>query len=130
MKQLLSLLLLLPLFMACSSDDDPKTSGQDYTSFVAFHNEDLTASNCVAGYKKDGKYIKIGDLGTLTKGKYSPEIKLTDNNITEIYIFTDYNGGVRFNTTFKLNVKEKNIIEIKGGGIGFTDKTDPTQYPQ
>lgn len=129
MKKLLSLLLLITLLISCSSDDDPKT-GQDYTSFVAFHNEDLTASNCVAGYKKDGKYYKLGNLGDLTKGKYSPEIKVNDNSITEIYIFTDYNGGIRFNTAFKLKTKEKNVIEIKGSGTGFTDKTDPTQYPQ
>lgn len=85
MKKLLSLLFILPLFMACSSDDDNKT-GQDYTSFVFHQTVDNNLTNCVAGYKKDGKYYKLGDLGDLSKDKYSAEIRVNDNSITEVCI--------------------------------------------
>lgn len=132
MKQLLSLLFILPLFMACSSDDDPKTSGQDYTSFVFHQTVDNNLTNCVAGYKKDGKYYKLGDLGDLSKDKYSAEIRVNDNSITEVYFFTDYNGGVRFNAVYKLNKNTKNVFDLleSVGGTSFGDKTDPTKYPQ
>lgn len=131
MKKLLLLLLLCTLFIGCSSDDDP-VFGQDYTSFVFHQTVDNNLKNCVAGYKKDGRYYKLGDLGDLSKDKYSPEIKVNDNSITEVYFFTDYNGGVRFNAKYTLKKNTKNIFDLidSVGGIGVTDKTDPTQYPQ
>lgn len=134
MKKLLSLLFILPLFMACSSDDDPKTSGQDYTSFVVTIDASPEFTNCIAAYKRDYKYYKLADLGTLTKGKYSPEISLASLSfpVTEIYIFSDYNGTIRFDDTYKLNQNTKNTITVKNGtkGIAIPDKTDPTKYPQ
>ncbi|PXV62617.1 hypothetical protein CLV62_1184 [Dysgonomonas alginatilytica] len=133
MKKLLYLILAITLFTACSSDDDPETN-QGYTSFVVFHNENVNLTNCIAAYKRDNKYYKLGELGNLTKGKYSPEISLASLSfpITEIYIFSDYNGVIRFDDVYKLNQNTKNIITIKSGtkGIEVKDKTDPTQYPQ
>ena len=131
MKKLLTLLLLLPLLFACGSDDDDNT--QDYTSFTVMQNAIENQQNTVVGYKlADNTYKKIADLGDLKKGVASKEVKLTDNTIADIYIFTDYNNGVRLAKTFKLTKSTKNNIEIPNeiGGIGFTDKTDPTQYPQ
>lgn len=130
MKKLLTLILLTALFMGCSSDDDNET--QDYTSFTVMHNANVELTNSIAGYKKDGKYYKVADLGDLKKGVPSSEVKLTDKSITEIYVFTDYNGGVRLNITFPLRNNLKNVFLIpeSTGGIGFSDKTDPTQYPQ
>lgn len=132
MKKLLTLLLLTTLLISCSSDDDPEVN-QGYTSFVVTIDSSPQFQNCVAGYKlQNGNFKKIADLGTLTKGVYSPEIKLSDNNISEIYIFTDYNGGIRFNAKYNLNKGVKNSITVayNTSGISFTDKTDPTQYPQ
>lgn len=116
--------------MGCSSDDDNET--QDYTSFTVMQNTIEIQPNTVVGYKKDGKYYKVADLGDLKKGVPSSEVKLTDNSITEIYVFTDYNGGVRLNIIFSLRNNLKNVFLIpeSTGGIGFSDKTDPTQYPQ
>ncbi|GAB6010140.1 hypothetical protein [Dysgonomonas reticulitermitis] len=134
MKKLFTFILLATFFISCSSDDDNNT--QDYTSFVVTlqntESSDLILTNCVAGCKKDGKYIKLGDLGDLSKGKQSKEITITDNSVTDVYIFTDYNAVNRLDILFKLNKNQKNIFEIPKGtkGIGVTDKTDPTQYPQ
>ena len=130
MKKLFLLLISVCLFAACSdSDDKPK---QDYTSFVFYQTANVNLTNCVAGYKKDNKYYKIGELGDLSKGKYSPEIKMEDNSITEIYFFTDYNGCVRFDAIYNLTKYKKNILELleTTRGIKVTDKTDPAQYPQ
>jgi hypothetical protein len=105
---------------------------QDYTSFIVYHNEKVTLTNTIAGYKKDGKYYKLGELGDLSEGELSPEIKVKDNTITDIYIFTDYNTVNRLDIVFKLKRNSKNIFEIPGNtkGIGITDKNDPTEYPQ
>jgi len=131
MKKILFLLLAVSLFTACSDDDDNK--GQDYTSFVFYQTADVTLPNCVAGYKTpEGTYVKISDLGELSKGEYSPEVRVNDNNITEIYFFTDYNGCVKFDAVYTLRKNTKNILKLleTTGGISVTDKTDPFQYPQ
>lgn len=133
MKKLLLLFLLMPfMFISCSSDDDDNS--QDYTSFV-FHlpeSIDVKLTNCIAANKKENKYYIIGNLGDITKGKTSSEIRINDNSITEVYFFTDYNGCVRFNKTFvlKTNCKNEFILEESIGGISVTDKSDPYQYPQ
>lgn len=129
MKKLFTLLLLATMLISCSSDDD---NDQDYTSFVFEQTADVNLTKCVAGYKKDGKYIKLGDLGDLSKGKQSPEIRVNDNSITEVYFFTDYNAVSRFDYTYVLKKNTKNIFKLTDGikGIGVTDKTDPAQYPQ
>lgn len=131
MKKLFTLLLLTTLFISCSSDDYNEPI-QDYTSFVFEQTANVDLPNCVAGYKKDGKYYKLGDLGDLSKGKQSKEIRVTDNSITEVYFFTDYNAVTRDNTVYTLQKNKKNIFKIVEGatGTGVTDKTDPTQYPQ
>lgn len=135
MKQLLYILLGITLFTSCSSDDDPvlPEPTQDYTSFTVVYNANVEKlPNCVVGYKKDGKYFKIASLGDLKKDIPSQEVKLTDNTITEIYIFTDYMNVIRFDDVYSLEKNKKNAITIKNGtgGIKVTDKTDETQYPQ
>lgn len=131
MKKILLLLLMLPLFVACSSDDD---NDQDYTSFVFEQTANVDLPNCVAGYKKDGKYYKLGNLGDLSKGKQSSEIRVSDNTITEVYFFTDYNGVIMLDETYILKKNSKNIfklLETTGGKIvGEANKTDPSKYPQ
>ena len=131
MKKLLTLLLILPLLVSCS-DDDPVIPTQDYTSFVFEQTVDNNLPNCIAAYKKDGKYYKLGNLGDLSLNKQSPEIRINDNSITEVYFFTDYLNTVRFDAIYKLQFKSKNIFKLSSnvGGISVTDKTDPTQYPQ
>jgi len=135
MNKLLSFLLLSIFIFSCSSDDENTEPTQDFTSFVFVQTIDNELTNCVAGYKNDGKYYKLGDLGTLkTKNQHSPEIRVNDNNITEIYFFTDYdnNSANRFDAVYSLKRNKKNIFELSSStkGIPITDKTDPTQYPQ
>ncbi|MFV0331650.1 MAG: hypothetical protein ACK5KT_07080 [Dysgonomonas sp.] len=128
MKKLFTFLLLATFLISCSSDDD---NDQDYTSFVFEQTANVDLPNCVAGYKKDGKYYKLGNLGDLSKGKQSSEIRVNDNTITEVYFFTDY-GPVRFDAVYKLKPNIKNIFKLTSdtGGIDITDKKDSTQYPQ
>lgn len=129
---LLPILLLFTIF-SCSNDNEEEKEIQDYTSFVVIYNANVEKlPNCVAAYKKDNKYYKLGYLGDLTKGKYSPEIRINDNTIKDIYIFSDYMNIIRFDDVYKLEKNKKNIIIIADGtgGIKITDKTDQTQYPQ
>lgn len=132
MKKLLSLLFILPLFMACSSDDDPKTSGQDYTSFVVANSSSVDLPNCVAGYQKNGNWIKVAELGNLNKGQNSSEIRVNDASIKEIYIFTDYLSPRRIDKSFNIQVNKKNNFELTGSlsSTTITDKTDSSKYPQ
>lgn len=108
MKKLLLLILTFSMFAACSSDDDGPE--QDYTSFVFFTPEDITFPNCVVGYKKDGKYYKISDLGDLTKNVHSKEVTLSDKSIKELYLFSDYNANIRFDAIY--SVKEIKPIRL------------------
>lgn len=135
MKKLIYLLLILPVLISCSSDDNEPM--QDYTSFTVFHNIDVVFPNCIAGYKKDGNFIKIADLGDLSKGKQSPDIIIKNNSINEIFIFSDYlpnatKVSIMFDYAYKITNNKYNRIEIKSNikGIEVTDKTDPSQYPQ
>lgn len=127
--------MLLPFFVSCSSDDNEPM--QDNTSFTVFHNIDVVFPNCVAGYKKDGNFIKIADLGDLSKGKQSPNIIIKNNSINEIFIFSDYlpnatKVSIMFDYVYKIKSNKYNKIEIKSNikGIEVTDKSDPSQYPQ
>lgn len=111
MKQLLYILLGITLFTACSSDDDNEPI-QTYTSFVFHQTVDNKLPNCVTAYKKDGKFYKIADLGELSKDKYSAEITVSDQSITEIYFFTDYLSTRRIDVIFKLQKSKKNIFDL------------------
>lgn len=131
MKKLLSFILLVTLFASCSSDDNEPT--QDYTSFVFEQTIDNSLPNCVAGYKKDGKYFKLGNLGTLDKkNQQSPEIIINDQSINEVYFFSDHFGCIMTDHIFTLKANTKNVFKLLETykGIQITDKTDPTQYPQ
>lgn len=131
MKQLLYILLGITLFTACSSDDDNEPI-QTYTSFVFHQTVDIKFPNCVAAHKRDGKFFKIADLGELSKDKYSAEITIKDQSISEIYFFTDYISTRRADKVFYIKKNIKNTFDLTSDirAITVTDKTDPTQYPQ
>lgn len=133
MKQLLYLLFAVMILSSCSSDDNPVIPPLGDTSFIVTIDSPPSFTNCIAGYKStDGTYIKIGDLGTLSRGKYSPEIKINNDLITDIYIFTDYNGVIRFDEKYRITKNAKNTITVAYNtkGVSITDKKDPKQYPQ
>jgi hypothetical protein len=132
MKKLLYLLFAVTLFTACSSDD-PVIPVQNNTSFLVTNSSSIdNLPNVIIGYKSGNNYKKLAELGDLKKDIPSKEIIVDDQNIKEIYIFTDYLSPRRVDFTFVLKQNLKNNIIILPGikGIEVTDKTDSTQYPQ
>lgn len=131
MKKLLALLLILPLFAACSDDKDEPS--QDYTSFVFYTNENVKFGNCVAAYlDKNNDYRRIAEVGNFTLNSPSKEIRITDESVSEIYLFTGSNIKSRLDAVYKLKQKKKNSFEIIQGtkGLEVFDETDSKQYPQ
>lgn len=130
MKNILLILLIFPLFIACSSDDDEKW--QDYTSFVVTNNSDIDLPNCVVGYQKDGLWIKVAELGDLNKGVSSKEVILDEFIGEDLYVFNDYLSPRRLDVAFKLTENKKNIFKFPNTAkaVLVSDKNDPTQYPQ
>ncbi len=130
MKKYILLLLILPLFIACSSDDNEET--QDYTSFTIHNKSDVYLPNVIIGYLVDGKYKKIVNLGDIRKDEISNEIKITNSSIKEIYLFCDYLGTIRADISFIISENKLNKFVLLSGikGIAVKDKSDPLQYPQ
>lgn len=133
MKKFLAILLISTMFISCSSDDNEPI--QDYTSFSLENKSSVDLPNVVIGYKIDGKYIKIADLGNINKGEISNEIRITNSSIKEIYVFFDYSdyvAAIRADISFIVYENKLNKFVLPSGikGIAITDKTDPTQYPQ
>lgn len=130
----LPILLIFAIF-SCTSNDENMEEEQDYTSFVVTVDskvpESIVFTNSVAAYMKNGEYHVIKLLGDISSSKPSAEIIIKDGSIDNIYIFSDYNNGIRFDVTFKVRQKYKNMFEIADGtkGILVSDKSDPTQYP-
>ncbi|MBB4037142.1 hypothetical protein GGR21_003057 [Dysgonomonas hofstadii] len=129
MKKILTLALLAVFVLSCGSDDDPK---EIVSSIVFYQPADITLPNCVIGYKKDSKFIKIKEMGDLYKDTYSEELWMSGNTVKELYLFSDYNSVVRFDTVFVIKENDRNTFEIsdKTKLIPVTDKEDPAQYPQ
>lgn len=130
MKNIFVLLLLLPLFIACSSDNGDDL--QDYTSFVVTNNSDIDLPNCVVGYQKDGLWIKVAELGNLNQGQSSKEVILEKFIWEDVYVFTDYLTPRRLDVAFSLKENNKNILKFPSDtkGVVVTNKKDPSQYPQ
>lgn len=132
MKQLLTILLFLPLFISCSSDDDG--TEQDYTSFtVTIENQ---IRNTILGYyDKDGNCIKIGEYDSV-KENPSKEYRI-DNSVQAVYVFYDlYNAedeyamSVKKDTTFVLTKNSKNKFNLlKTTKSIMVDKSNIKQYP-
>lgn len=130
MKQILLLLLTLPVLLIACSDDEEKL---DYTSFTfIYHANVKNFPNCVVGYKIGNEYKKLAELGDLAKDVPSKEVRIEDESINEIYLFSDYVGTIRFDDIYVLKKNRKNefLIEESTRGIKIEDKLDSTQYPQ
>ena len=87
MKKLAILAVAILFFAGCKDKPQPEPY-QDYTSFVFLNATQIgtppTFINCIAGYYKDGLCIKVADLGSIAPGKYSREIKVSDEKITSV----------------------------------------------
>jgi len=138
----IALLLLLPLFIACSSDDDNNdpVNAQDYTSFVVTNNFSGTAKNIVVGYRlSDGTLKKVADVGDLEANKTSKEFKVDYATIKAVSLFYDAvksDGSIGTTSPVFLDKtiqeKKKNVLELPKGFMTdqIADKNDPTEYPQ
>jgi hypothetical protein len=133
MKKFILLFAVVTL-ISCKEKTPPDPNIQDYTSFIFWHNTNITGTlpNCVIGYfDKDGYCWEIADLGDLYRGIKSKEVIINDENITEVFIFSDYYGVVMTDKAFKLKRNYKNIFELLSEYKGIeVDKLNPKQYPQ
>ncbi|MEN9919691.1 MAG: hypothetical protein RL662_2127 [Bacteroidota bacterium] len=143
MKKLF-ILLLLPLFIACSSDDnelDPAGQKQDYTSFVIENTSKGDCKNLVAGYRlADNTLKKIENFGALKAGATSKEIKVDFSQVKEVLLFEgELSDKIYSNILiltnykdFKLKENTKNIYTMPTTQTQLTSikHSDATQYPQ
>ena len=139
MKKLL-FLLIIPLFFACGSDDDNKDGDgleiQDYTSFVIENKyiENETFFFLKAAYKNDkGAWVKLADLGNLSRDKQTQEVKLT-KYYSEIRLFCKFYADTDIIHWYSFEIKEnrKNTLKLEESTQWqvVKDITDPKQYPQ
>ena len=112
MKQLLTILLFLPFFIACSSDDDGTETEQiqTYTSVtIANEKDEMTAKLCIIGYKDDnGKWIKAASISDINGRTESKEVKIDYVKDRKYYLFIERydNNGVYFETNINLSSYE------------------------
>lgn len=129
MRYFLVTLLFPILLFGCSSDEIEE---QDYTSFVVVNNSDIDLPNCVIGYKKNGLWIKVADLGSLNKGLSSKEVKLDVFIDDDLYVFTDYLSTRMLDVAFRLKKLNKNIFRFPSDvrGVLVYDKNNQAEYPK
>jgi hypothetical protein len=100
---------------------------QDYTSFVVTIDTSNKLINCVAGYyTADGQCKKLGDLGELTRGVYSPEIRVNIDTLTRIYVFTNTATPLQFKNPYLIEKNKKNIIKVED----YTSAIDVIKWPE
>lgn len=109
---------------------------QDYTSFIITIEEDYLYKNCLAGYyTPDGLCKKLGELGDISKGVFSKEIRVTIDTLKHVYFFGETSnmiptGYFKRDTVFILEKNKKNIFTIKLETKGtILNKDDIYQYP-
>jgi hypothetical protein len=110
MKKILFALIII-VIASCS--EKPEFL-QDLTSFVFVHNvKNLTLSNCSVGYYINGIYNKIADLGDMTTGKYTDEMILQDDAISEVSLLINY----QYEFSFPIRKKAQNILELSQSNV-------------
>lgn len=125
MKQLLTILLILPLFIACSSDDDKKEEGltdaQKETFLVGQWSKKYTIGGTLYVFGSDKSYRKYDIIG-------GNKIKLAEypNSIGTYwvkgnYIWLENYEGSQSGTLF--SIKDENTIYF-----GETYTRDTTEY--
>lgn len=120
MKHLLTILLLFPLFMSCSSDDGGE---KVYTTIQIKNNTDEYFNRIILAYKDHNVYKKIGNIDYLSANKTS-DVFYTDLKTDEnIYLFTD-NGSFdlrdslywrRIDSVYVINKDINNMLVIRQG---------------
>ncbi|NDV47800.1 hypothetical protein D0T49_12160 [Paludibacter sp. 221] len=134
MKKLIYLLILPLLLIACNGGNTPTpppAPTQDYTSFVFKmpSDSDVTWLNCKVGYfQEDRKCKLIADLGDIRKGSVTKEIKLPNEDITDIYFFYQtFITGKMLDKPYKLEKKKKNIFEFLDD-VNYIDVNKDNEY--
>ncbi|NDV47797.1 hypothetical protein D0T49_12145 [Paludibacter sp. 221] len=136
MKKLLLLpVIILSLLSCCTGNNppEPPEPTQDYTSFVFEAEINGTYTNCKAGYFDENKKCKLlAEFGTMTKGIKTKEVKIPNEDITDIYFFlyNEYSEPRRLRAPFILEKKKKNVFELVPITVAIdVDVDDPYQYP-
>lgn len=134
MRAILSILILLPLFISCSSDSNgepPVELTQDYTSIVVENKTGLNLYNIVLGSYDGNKYSIYQKIGDVKQNESTDEIVL-DNIEPDVYLFyLNLLEVVKLNNPIVIKKNNKNTITITRYTPGkvVEDWTDPTQYP-
>lgn len=131
MKKLL-LLLILPLFFACSSKDEVEPNNTETSiAFRILYDDPL--DNCVVGYfNEEGLCLELAKIGRLEKNKTSDKIVVTDESIKEVFLFHSTPFGARMLTsvgTLAIKPNEYRLFEIKTTASTSVDKSNPKEYP-
>lgn len=122
-----------PYVVTVSQKKDPEAEDQDYTSFIFWHDEDVTFSNVVIGsYDTEGNCWVVAKLGNLSKGVKSKEVVIDDEDIKELHFFSDYPyPSLRLEDVYVLKNNTKNIFKIREDCRGiYVDNTNAKEYPQ
>ena len=87
MKQLLFILIILPLFVACSSNDEEiEEPTQDYTSIVVENKTGSNLYNVVLGLYDGEKYSVYQKIGDINFNESTNEIVLNSVK-SDVYLF-------------------------------------------
>lgn len=126
MKQLLTILLFLPFFISCSSDDDGVEKAK--TTVKVKTNEPIIYENVTLGYfTKDNKCIKVAEIGRITNG---PAIEIANDTLTRLYIFFDKVKTYMVDSTYTIKKGQLNECYITNKTKSIeVNKADNTKYP-
>lgn len=128
MKQLVAILILFPLFLSCSDDDDSVND-----TYVQIKSK-ITIENVIIAYINDkGNFSTIKELGQLNKNSNSENIRLRAELPIELYVFGEIDGNyIRFSEMFRIKHEKNNEIniDIESKYIKIDDINNPKEYPR
>lgn len=125
MKKILTLLLIIPLFIACSKDDDKEDVVK--TSFSIRTEGELYVGGIAAILSKDNKYIRVASIFSLS-GSTSKIYELPSDTITRLYIFSDGEIPIEPSTMRPLRNKFDTIYIIEKGKVNNLVLSNNTKY--
>lgn len=117
----------------CSKTNKDDEGSVKNTSFVVENTVDATQRNVVAGYfTRDGNCKTIAVIGDMNYKQGSKDIRLTDPDISEVFLFVTRGSGESYKLTpgFKVEEDSKNIFNIADSmQPHYAREDDEKQYP-
>lgn len=129
MKKLLLLLLIFPLLISCSKDDNDDPTVK--TTFQILNKEPIIYPSLVSGYinSSNSKWVRIAKLGHLTSS--SDIITVENDTLKNIYLFFDKSKTYRLDTVFVLKKGMDNKFYISNMTKSIeVDKNNESEYPK